>query len=155
VSKRHRQPGPARRTCKTTASWRPHSGPIACSHLRFSAFLSHALLKRLGQPPVSRATPSEFNVHAVVRLRHNSPHGKSIESRPSRCHTRTHGIKPRSIDGSACDSSVSIGLIRSQYCVQFGRALQPATKHSPPNQAAAQRMRFFNPPKSLTCEQHV
>ncbi len=35
--------------------------------------------KRLCQTPVSRATSSEFNVHAVVRLRHKSPHGKGIE----------------------------------------------------------------------------
>ena len=35
--------------------------------------------KRLCQTPVSRATSSEFNIHAVVRLRHESPHGKGSE----------------------------------------------------------------------------
>ena len=35
--------------------------------------------KRRFRAPASRATSSEFNVHAVVRLRHKSPHGKGIE----------------------------------------------------------------------------
>ena len=39
--------------------------------------------KRLCLTPASRATQAEFNVHAVVRLRHKSPDGKSIESAES------------------------------------------------------------------------
>ena len=35
--------------------------------------------KRRCRAPASRATSSEFSVHAVVRLRHKSPHGKGIE----------------------------------------------------------------------------
>ena len=36
--------------------------------------------KRRCRAPASRLTSSELNVHAVVRLRDKSPHGKSIES---------------------------------------------------------------------------
>ena len=39
--------------------------------------------KRRCRAPASRATSSEFNVHAVVRLRHKSPHGKGIEDAES------------------------------------------------------------------------
>lgn len=45
----------------------------------FSATLSRANSMRLCPTPVSRETSSEFNVHAVVRLRNKSPHGKGID----------------------------------------------------------------------------
>ena len=61
------------------------SGTVAnsvCIALLAFAFYCDFVTRNFEAPlsnPVSRATSSEFNVHAVVRLRHKSPHGKGIE----------------------------------------------------------------------------
>ena len=110
--------------------------------------------KRRCRAPASRATSSEFNVHAVVRLRDKSPHGKSIESaelfvvqkssasfkrcRPSALNSASTvsnrnamhcGIKSSGDRWplAFCDSSVSICVIRGQHCDSI--QLSPAFTH--------------------------
>ena len=128
-------------------------------------------LKRRCREPASRATSSEFNVHAVVRLRHKSPHGKGIEcaesflvqkSSASFNQCRQSVINLARDVGVAEDRLRVLPLSPSSFghrlrsaihpcssassvvdtAIHFNRAQQSTIRRSHHDQTAMQRMRF-------------
>ena len=139
----------------------------------FTAILSRAIPKRLCQTPESHATQSECNVHAVVTLRHKSPHGKSIEEAEwfqVQKSSAMYNQCRQSINDLARDVMVAedrlraLGLSPSSFgdhlrsaihpcssassvvntAIQFSGAQHSAIKRSNHDQTATQRLRLFD-----------
>ena len=146
----------------------------------FTAIRSRAISKRLCQTPESRATSSEFNVHAVVRLRHKPPHGKDIECADlvlvqkssaslNQCRQsiinlardvmvaedrlRVLTLSPSSFDHRLRSAILPCSSVESvvNTAIQFSRAPRSAIKRSNHDQTATQRMRLSDAPESMTC----
>jgi hypothetical protein len=159
-----------------------NSGTVAnsvCIALLAFAFYCDSVTrnsKRLFQTPESRATSSDVNVHAVVRLRHKSPHGKGIECAESvlvqksqaMFNQRRQSIIDLARDVMVAEDRLRIQTLSSLSCdhrlrsaihpcssadntaIQFSRVQRSAIKRSQHDRSAMQRMRF-DAPESMPC----
>ncbi len=131
--------------------------------------------KRLCLTPDLRATSSEFNVDAVVRLRHKSPRGKSIgclssvnvqkssasfqpmqtvgaefdeHCLESKCNALWNQIKQRWI--AACDLCF-IRVIRGQQCDSIQPSKTSNNRTSPPRSPSKAKNAIPRRAKSMPC----